>query len=65
MFILDLKLRLGEEPLSLGDPQPFPRYVEIDRITGMGGGALSLDDRPASPGRSELDRHIKRDARDR
>jgi hypothetical protein len=27
MFILDLKLQLGEEPLSLGDPQPFPKYV--------------------------------------
>jgi hypothetical protein len=38
MFILDLKLQLGEEPLSLGDPQPFPRYVEIDRITGRNKG---------------------------
>jgi hypothetical protein len=31
----------------------------------MGGGALSLDDRPASPGRSKLVRHVQRDASDR
>lgn len=28
MSILDLKLQLGEEPLSLGDPEPFPKSLE-------------------------------------